>query len=134
MKMLLTILSALVLTSSAFAGPAPEDLIKTGKIDLQFPTIIASPAFAQALAKATTAVNGWKLRMDYKSDHTSRTTVDTITVTTAGRIRDTSGKNIPDLLQKAEFIAVGYNGGWQVKVSEVKVTQITEEEFVKIEF
>jgi hypothetical protein len=131
MKLSMTLLSLLCISFSAFAGQVPNPEIQTGTLDLkQFTHVIASPFFARALAKATSAVNGWKIRMDYEDDLRSRTTIEAVTVTVVGRKINERGDKPSVVYQKSQFTAVGLNGGWQVSSPVVTVTPISENEFL----
>lgn len=123
MKTILAAMTCVLLSSFAFAKPE----VQRGELDLRlYNNIIASSAFANALAEANSKVNGQKIRIFYSSDHSSRTTVDTLKVVVVGRTNNADGATF----QKAEFEATSLSGGmYPTTTTELKVTTISQEEF-----
>ena len=124
MKALLFVLP-LVFGSMAFAAPAAAP---SGELQLStYNTVLASPEFAKALSEANTKVNGKKIRIFYSTDNSSRMTKDSLKVLVVGRTESANGP----LFQKAEFTATSLGSGmYRVRVTEIAVTTISEDDFV----
>lgn len=132
MKMILITLLMMATTSFANTedckGPGDVGSVcQQGEVRLNtYDKIIASPAFAEALAKANALVNGKKARIFYSSDRSNRMTADSLRVVVAGRIDDEKGA----IFQKAEFTATSLAGGmYPASTSQIIVTGITQEDF-----
>ncbi len=114
---------SIFVSSLAFANSA----IQSGELNLgSYGKVIASSAFATALAEANSKVNGKKIRIFSSSDYSSRTTNDTLRVLVVGRTDNISGTQF----QKAEFTATSVNSGMYTNASEVSITPITQDEFI----
>jgi len=88
---------------------------------------IASPQFGKAFAEATAKVSGYKIRIDYLQDFSSRQVPTTITVTVVGRVAEE-----PEKYAQAQFVLTARNSCFMIDdPAPAAVTPITQQQFVE---
>jgi len=120
------ILAVLFLVSSvSFAAPE----VRETKIELfPFSKYLARPEFAAALLEANQKASGWKSRVMYSKEPSTRLMRERIRVIVVGK---TERPN--EHWYKSEFALTAINSGFAINVSPVTTTEISEKEFVEFE-